>query len=254
MNILLTNDDGYDAPGIKELAQRLAEQHHNVYIFAPSSNRSAVSSNITLFRETQIEKIAENVWSCTGMPADCVNIALISDFFDFKFDVVVGGINCGANVGTDIVYSGTCAIARQAVLLGVPGIAVSLDPLDWSKAFREGFNYGPLAEFTAKNLEQLAAMAQIKEPRMFVNVNAASVEKYKGVKVAKSLCIHKNDDHFKIEDKGNYFTSLFQFGKDTVIHPSDCDETICKDGYVSVSRVYVDPSCADVVDGFKFSL
>lgn len=253
MNILLANDDGYDAPGIQILAKRLA-MSHNVYILAPSSNRSAVSNHITIFEDSKIIKVDEKTWSCSGMPVDCVNIGLISNMFDFKFDVIIGGINCGANVGTDIIYSGTCAIARQAVLLGVPGIAVSLDPIDWEKCNKEGFKYNALADFTAKNIEQLVAMTSVEYPRVFVNVNAASLDEYKGVKVANSLCTQKYGDHLTIEDKGDYLASVFHFGCSTQVNPAECDEVICKDGYISVSRVIADCECAKIVDGFKFSL
>ena len=133
MTILLTNDDGIQAKGINVIAERLIKDGHEVYVVAPDSNRSAVSHHITIWNVNTLKNQGENRWSCSGYPSDCVCVGLESNLFDFKFDVVVSGINQGANMGTDIIYSGTCGAARQAVLNGVPGIALSVDPLVWSE-------------------------------------------------------------------------------------------------------------------------
>ena len=84
-------------------------------------------------------------------------------------------------MGTDIVYSGTCAVARQGVLSGVPSVAVSLDPVSWDTIDKEGFKFEALADFTAKNIEKLLGLAKTTPPRAFVNINALSIDSYQGV-------------------------------------------------------------------------
>ena len=141
MKILLANDDGIEAKGIQVLAARLERDGHEVYVIAPDSNRSAVSHHITMYNVNTLKAAGKNRWACSGYPSDCVCIGLKSNLFDFKFDVVISGINEGANMGTDIIYSGTCGAARQAVLDGVPAIALSVDPDEWTLECRKNMKY-----------------------------------------------------------------------------------------------------------------
>lgn len=253
MNLLLANDDGYDASGLKILADRLSKEH-NVYIVAPHVNRSAVSHHITMFNPTEIRQISDRVWACCGFPSDCACIGLVSDLFDVKFDALISGINCGPNLGTDILYSGTCAAARQAVLNNVPGIAVSLDPLDWKKAEKEGFKYEPLADFVAKNIEKLISLCSLENPRCFVNVNGPSLESYKGARLVSELCVRKYNDRLKIVREDDAVVSHFMMGNSEAPGAGeDCDYTVVRNGCVAVSVVRTDPVCIGV-NGIEFSV
>lgn len=253
MNLLLANDDGYEAEGLRILAERLALEH-NVYIVAPAGNRSAVSNHITMFNPTVIREISKNVWACEGYPSDCACIGIESNLFDVKFDAVVSGINCGANLGTDIIYSGTCAAARQAILNHVPAIALSVDPIDWEKASKEGFKYKALADFAAKNLETLISLCRLENPRAFVNVNGASIDEYKGAKLSKELCIRKYDDRLEIVHENDITKSEFKSsGSSAPDCSAESDFAIVRDGYVSVSIVNTDPVC-QTVEGVSFKL
>ena len=124
--VLVTNDDGIEGEGLKVLVDSL-KKVADVYVLAPDSNRSAVSSKISMWNNLVLKKHGEQFYSCSGMPADCVICAVKSQFFGVEFDAVISGINAGPNLGTDVIYSGTCAAARQAVLMGLAGIAVSLE-------------------------------------------------------------------------------------------------------------------------------
>ena len=266
-NLLVVNDDGYQAEGIKVLSRYLS-QENNVYVVAPDGNRSAVSNCITMYAENKIKHISENVWSSSGYPADCVDLGLHSNLFEgLKFDAVVSGINHGANMGTDIVYSGTCAAARQAVLCGVPGIAVSLDPVDWSSVPKNGFDFDFIAEFVAKNLEKLISLASVDFPRIFVNVNAAMTGNNKGAVQTDLLCRRNYNDWLDVVPAENQEKSGTQEKSDTIEYKTvyvpklgetekkpGTDYTVCMDGYISVSRVYADYICAPVVDGIRFSM
>ena len=171
MNILVTNDDGIAAEGLEDLVAELkkicdpdGKQRHAITVIAPDTERSGVSHGMTLRHPTKVRRLNEGLYSCSGTPADCVIVAGLGVVKD-KIDLVVSGINRGPNLGTDIVYSGTCAAARQAALAGIPAIAVScagnLEPI----------NYKAAATFVSSNLNSLLAAWK---PDSFVNVNAPS--------------------------------------------------------------------------------
>lgn len=254
MKILLANDDGIESKGIQVLAERLERDGHEVYVIAPDSNRSAVSHHITMYNVNTLKAAGKNRWACSGYPSDCVCIGLKSNLFDFKFDVVISGINEGANMGTDIIYSGTCGAARQAVLDGVPAIALSVDPDEWTLECRKNMKYEALADFAAKNLEQLIALSSIDVPRMFVNVNGASRDSYLGVKYCQSLCIRDYGDKLNIVDNNGLKESHFVPGGAIPRLDENCDAYVVKEGYIAISRVYAEPLAAEIVDGMQFKL
>lgn len=254
MNLLLTNDDGFDAKGITVLAEKLS-QKHNVYVLGPDRNRSAVSNCITLFSKIKLTKVNDHLYKSEGFPADCSAIGLLSDYFGVKFDAVLTGINLGANMGTDIIYSGTCAAARQAVLCGVPAVAFSLDPVDWNKARAEGFKFDALAEFALNNIERLISLCKLDYPRMFINVNGASVDSYKGVKFANSICVRVYGDKINVgEQDSQLYSEYVMGGAEETPADAGTDLQIVQDGYVAVSRILVDPVCDQLVDDIKFKL
>ena len=254
MNILLTNDDGIEAKGLQVLAARLEKDGHTVYVVAPDSNRSAVSHHITMYNVNTLKAAGKNRWACSGYPSDCVCIGLKSDLFYVKFDLVISGINEGGNMGTDIIYSGTCAAARQAVLDGLPGIALSVDPEEWTDECRSKIKYEPIADFAAKNLEQLIALTSTGLPRIFVNLNGASLESYKGVKFCQSLCIRDYGDRLKIINNNGIMESHFVPGGAIPKEDKNCDAFTIKEGYLALSRVYAEPIGAEIVDGMQFKL
>jgi 5'-nucleotidase len=124
--ILLTNDDGVDAPGLRAIERAFAEAGGTeVWIVAPEQERSACGHGLTLDRPLGVERLGERRFSTTGLTADCVYFALFG-CMPRRPDVVVSGINGGPNLGSDVIYSGTVAGAREAVIRGVSGIAASL--------------------------------------------------------------------------------------------------------------------------------
>lgn len=260
MNLLLSNDDGYSAEGIKKLAEKLSVRH-NVYVIAPASNRSAVSHHISMFKELEIIHKQERVWACSGYPSDCVAVGLIGNLLDVKFDAVISGINMGGNMGTDIIYSGTCGAARQAVVCGVPAVAVSVQPEDWGKTEKEGFKFDAMCDFIDKNLEKLVALSKTESPRMFVNVNGLSIDRYKGVKFASDLCIKDYQDRINISISGkdlkgrDTYKTEFVFGNGGVSYnPENCDFSVVNEGFVAVSLVYADPLCSSSIDDMQLSV
>lgn len=253
MKILLANDDGIEAKGIQVLYERLAKEHE-VYVIAPDSNRSAASHHITIYGGYTLKEYKKNQWAISGLPVDCVCLGTSGDLFDFKFDLVISGINKGANMGTDIIYSGTCGAARQAVLNKIPGIALSVDPLVWDEEHLENMKYEALADFAARNLKELAALASTDVPRIFVNVNAGSLDSYKGVKYCKSLCIRDYGDKMHVDKGVNPMKVTFIPGGAVPRKNEECDVYAVHQGYIAVSRVYADPLGAEIVDGIQFKV
>ncbi|QNA91113.1 5'/3'-nucleotidase SurE [Massilia sp. Dwa41.01b] len=130
MRILISNDDGYLAPGIKALADALAGVA-DITVVAPDSNRSGASNSLTLDRPLSVTKAANGFYFVNGTPTDCVHIALTA-LLDAPPDLVVSGINNGQNMGDDTLYSGTVAAATEAFLFGIPAIAFSQVQHGWA--------------------------------------------------------------------------------------------------------------------------
>ncbi len=145
MKILVTNDDGIHAPGIKALADSL-RQLGEVAVVAPDRERSAIGHALTLHHPLRAVKIDDNVFAVDGTPTDCVNLGIHS-LLAFKPDIVISGINRGGNMGDDVTYSGTVSAAMEATLMGIPAFSVSLVTAN------EGENYRAAGIFAARLAE-----------------------------------------------------------------------------------------------------
>ncbi len=184
MKILLSNDDGIHALGIRTLAQRLAGEH-DVYVVAPDRERSAAGHSLTLHHPLRVEEMDigfnENIkaWSTNGTPGDCVKIAL-SAIFDNHPDLLISGINNGPNLGADILYSGTVSAAMEGAVLGCPSIAVSLCDPDYDSA---DFSYA--ANFIAKFLPRIAEINFPKKTILNINIPTVNSVGIAGIKVTR---------------------------------------------------------------------
>jgi len=176
MRILLTNDDGVSSPGISLLSASLREKGHRVFVVAPDGDRSGNSHAITfLSKPCKLAEIEKDTWSCSGTPADCVIVSLLGGIGELCIamedgvinmekapDLVLSGVNAGANLGTDIVYSGTAAAARQGSFLGIPSVALSLVESG------NDFQWVPVNSYITENIGE---MASFWKAGAFVNVN-----------------------------------------------------------------------------------
>jgi 5'/3'-nucleotidase len=159
--ILVTNDDGYFSPGIRALADALADLG-DVVVVAPHREASAVGHALTLRRPLRLEQVGDRMYSVDGTPTDCVNLG-INEVMAGPPALIVSGINKGLNIGDDVTYSGTVAGALEGALLGHPAIAVSLDVSTGS------MDFGPAASLAATLAEAL--LANPLPSRTFLNVN-----------------------------------------------------------------------------------
>ncbi|MFT4198239.1 MAG: 5'/3'-nucleotidase SurE [Pseudoxanthomonas sp.] len=125
MRVLVSNDDGVDAPGIRILAEGLRQAGHEVWVVAPDRDRSGASNSLTLDLPIRTRRLDEHTIRVNGTPTDCVHLAL-TGLLDFEPDIVVSGINNSANLGDDVIYSGTVSAAMEGRFLGLPAVAMSL--------------------------------------------------------------------------------------------------------------------------------
>lgn len=160
MRILLSNDDGYFAPGIEHLARALGDLA-DITVVAPERDRSGASNSLTLDRPLSLRRAANGFYFVNGTPTDCVHLA-VTGMFDELPDMVVSGINHGANMGDDTIYSGTVAAATEGFLLGVPSLAISL-------ASRHGEHFATAARVAREIVADLL-QRPFGEP-MLLNVN-----------------------------------------------------------------------------------
>ena len=188
MRILLSNDDGYLAPGLVQLATSLADQG-DITVVAPERNRSGASNSLTLDRPLNLRHAANGYMYVNGTPTDCVHLA-VTGVLEHQPDMVVSGINLGANMGDDTIYSGTVAAATEGYLLGVPAIAISL-------ASFEGRHFATAGRI-ARELVQRFSAAPFSEP-VLLNVNVPDIpyEELAGIRVTRLGRRHKAEPAVK---------------------------------------------------------
>lgn len=176
MNILICNDDGYLAPGIAVLA-RVAAEFANVRVVAPERDRSGVSNSLTLDRPLHLREADNGFYYVSGTPTDCIHLALHA-LPEFKPGLVLSGINNGANMGDDTLYSGTVAAATEAYLLGIPAVAFSLN--DFSG------RYWATAEKAAWIMLSHLLKNPPEQPVLWnVNIPAVAPEDIQGCKITR---------------------------------------------------------------------
>ena len=239
MLVLVTNDDGIGAAGLDALAAAVERRGHEVWVVAPDANQSGVSHGLTIATPLKVKKIKKRVYSCSGKPVDCV-IAALDGLLPQHPDIVLSGINYGANIGTDVVFSGTAAAARQAAIHGIPAVAVSLVVGDGPRTPPP--QWEALADFAASNLATLAAVCG---EDIFANINAASGSSYKGFKIT-NLCRRIYHDTMRFfpttaEGGNETFKCMFEGGSIEVVSSPGDDWDAVKSGYISISPVSAQP-------------
>ena len=190
MKILVSNDDGYFAPGITLLAEAL-RQMGEVTVVAPERDRSGASNSLTLDRPLTVRRAPNGYFSVNGTPTDCVHIA-VTGLLDFTPDLIVSGVNLGANMGDDTIYSGTVAAAAEGYLLGIPSVAVSLTS-------KTGEHFDSAIGIALQIVERLRR-SPIKEP-VLLNVNVPDVAPAKlgGIEVTRLGRRHKAEPVVKLK-------------------------------------------------------
>ncbi len=192
MKILVSNDDGYMARGINALANALGEIAE-VILMAPDRNHSGASNSLTLHSPLRVNQVEKNRYFVNGTPSDCVHLAL-SGYLDEEPDLVVAGVNHGANLGDDVIYSGTVAAAMEGRYLGLPAIAVSL-VID-----RHGKHFDAAARVARDLVQRLQDNPLPGDVILNVNVPDLPFEELKGVEVTRLGFRHRSEALIKNKD------------------------------------------------------
>lgn len=230
MKILLSNDDGVHAQGIHELADELRDLAE-VIIVAPDRNRSGASNSLTLEQPLRVQEIAENTYSVQGTPTDCMHFALNELLKDDMPDLVLTGINHGANLGDDVLYSGTVAAAMEGHFLGVQSVAFSL----------VGKKHFKTAAAIARRIVEQHLAKPIPTNRLLnVNVPDLSLEALSGTQVTRLGARHHAEDMIKQKDpRGHDIYWLGPPGKEQDAGEGT-DFYAIEHGFVSVTPLQVD--------------
>lgn len=242
MNILVTNDDGVFAPGIKYLVHGLEKEGYNVVVFAPHRECSGKSHSITLkekimIKEESIEGVKGKVYSVTGTPTDCVRIA--KEILNEDFDIVVSGCNFGLNAGMDIHYSGTVSAAMEGNLFGKSAIAVSAL-----------VNKGEVIFDTA--VKCLVDVLKKYEDYLLNNITVFNIntpfvkyEDLKGIKFCKAA--KSALDNYTITFTGEC-TEIILKGRKIIDHEEDTDRYYLQEGYATVTPLIYDLSDEKIIN------
>ena len=229
MRILISNDDGYQAKGIKQLAKSLSEIAE-VIVVAPSENKSAASSSLTIGKPLKPIKIEDNIYAIDATPSDCVHLA-VCGFIKETIDLVVTGINFGANLGDDVIYSGTVAGAIEGRFLGLPSIAISLASWD-------GKHFETAGEIAKQLVAQIEKAPLSHNTIINVNVPDVPISEVKGIKSTRLGNRHMSEP--SIQDKED--PSLYWIGENgqEADNGEGTDFHAIANNYVSVTPLQID--------------
>ena len=238
MRILLTNDDGYHAPGMAVLEAIARQLSDDIWICAPAEEQSGAGHSLTLSRPVRVREHGERRWSCTGTPTDSVMIAM-GKLMPEKPDLILSGVNRGANLGDDITYSGTVSAAIEGALAGIPAIALS------QVYAREGMGdavpFEAAEAWGAKGLRPLLAMAMT--PRTLINVNfpAIPAEAVEGTPLVRQG-FHDYSRGSIVEGTDPRGYRYYWFGLHGIEHSPghDTDLEAIDDGYIAVTPLQLD--------------
>jgi 5'-nucleotidase len=248
MHVLLTNDDGIEAAGLQALRRALLELPGvELAVIAPDGNRSAMARSITTRRPLWVEEVDFDDgtvgYATDGTPVDCVRLARLGMIKGFRAELVVSGINHGSNLGDDITYSGTVAAALEAIVLGLPGIAVSQQSSALELDFRAGsrFQFEAAASFTARLVSELESVPLPQGTLLNINVPGSDP---RGVEVAK-LGKRIYRDELALVDEGTGGRRLYRIYGDASY---ERDETETDLAAVARGSIAVTPIHFDLTD------
>lgn len=248
MNILVSNDDGINADGIKNLVKALS-QEATIYVCAPHTQRSASGHSITINAEIVVKEVeyqnAELAFEITGTPADCVKLGLmILDKRGIKIDMVFSGINHGGNLGTDTLYSGTVSAAIEGAICGKPSVAVSVN-----SHFPKNFDMA--CDLAVKACKKVFGKMDSKT---VLNINVPNLlpEEVKGVKITR-LGAREYDESYapKVNSNGE---EVYSYTGKPVFYtglPGDIDVISMQEGYASITPLHYDLTSYSLIEEVK---
>lgn len=238
MRILLVNDDGIDAPGIRAVADSLKDEH-DVYVMAPSSQRSAAGHGATYFFQTVSAERREipgvkDAWAINGTPADCVYLGAL-ELMDEKPDLVISGVNQGRNLSIDCIYSGTVSAAMEGIVFGMPAIAISL-------CSYTSHDFSVATQYLKKIIPLYLQDPHHLDYAININVPECTYEQIKGVKVVpfEPGWKYEHDTTKEVVDEKHVNFHTNQDYPQDHIFGNGGDGSAVHDGYISVTPLGLD--------------
>lgn len=246
MKILLSNDDGVYAPGIRALEEELSAIA-KIEVVAPDRDRSAASKSLTLSKPIRPRVLDNSFVSVDGTPADCVHYALTA-YLKEQPDMVVAGINAGANLGDDVMYSGTVAAATEGRYLGLPSLATSLVSLEND---REGDNYSAAAKVVKEVISYLLSNPLPSDTILNINIPDLPYEEIQGFEVTRLGQRHKSEPMIEYTDpRGHKVFWVGTSGKEQDAGPGT-DFYAISQGMVSITPLEIDLTRYESIDPLK---
>lgn len=234
MRVLVSNDDGVDAPGIRVLASGLGAAGHDVTVVAPDRDRSGASNSLTLDQPIRIKLVSDGVWSVAGTPTDCVHLAL-TGLLTVEPDIVVSGINNFANMGDDVIYSGTVAAAMEGRFLGLPAVAMSLSTGDHA-----GRHFETAARAAVEIIARLLVDPLPANTILNVNVPDLAWSDIRGFEVTRLGNRHRSEPCVPQQDpRGRTVYWIGPAGAEQDAGPGT-DFHAVRMGYISITPIHVD--------------
>ena len=235
MRILLTNDDGINAPGLAVLEAIARQLSDDVWVCAPTEENSGAGHSLTLHLPVRLREHGSKRFSVTGTPTDAVNLALRKLFADRMPDLIISGINNGENLADDITYSGTISAAMEGALAGIPAVAMS-------QAIRDGGHGFAAAQFWAANvLAPLLDLQMAKRTVVNINFPALAAAEVRGIRVVRQG-FHDYARGSLIEGTDPRGRAYYWFGLDDIEHTLDhgTDLEAVNDGFIAVTPLQLD--------------
>jgi 5'-nucleotidase len=246
MNILLTNDDGIYFEGLWSLQKLLSKKHH-VTVVAPDRERSAIGHAITLHAPLRVIKMSINgsgpCWAVSGTPVDCIKLGIL-EILKKKPEMVISGINPGANVGINVNYSGTVSAAKEAALYGIAAIAVSMEG-------NNTVHYNDAAEFIEKLVEKVARKKLALGTFLNVNFPDLPMAEISGVRICRQNTALYTEFIEKRIDPRNKIYYWQGFAPIPCDKDSDLDSTAVNQNYISITPIKCDMTDYKMLDKLK---
>ncbi|MBN1379883.1 MAG: 5'/3'-nucleotidase SurE [Gammaproteobacteria bacterium] len=243
MRILISNDDGYQAPGIEALAKAITEVADHIDVIAPERNRSAASSSLTVHDPLRVFKAPNGFLYVNGTPSDCVHLA-ITGLLDTLPDMVISGINSGSNLGDDVIYSGTVAAAIEGRFLGYPAIAVSMTSYTPQ-------HYDSGARAARELVARIRSTSLPGESILNMNVPDLPWDEIKGWQVTRLGNRHRAEHVIKGHDpRGDQLYWIGAAGSEQDAGPGT-DFHAVSNGYISITPLKIDLTRYDHLDSLS---
>lgn len=242
--ILITNDDGIHAGGLKVLIE-IARDFGDVVVVAPEESHSGMSHAITMKQPIRVNKLDENFYACSGTPVDCVKLAL-NQLLERRPDMLLSGINHGSNASVSVLYSGTMAAAIEGGVNGIRSVGFSL------LNYAPDADFGPAGKYVKKIIREVLKNGIPSEICLNVNIPDLPEPQIKGIKVCRQTRGFWQEEFDKRTDPfhRDYYW-LTGYFKNNEPEATDTDEWALRDGYVSIVPIRVDFTCYDYIPALK---